>query len=544
MDSESKVLTGLMERRALEADFRGLAALADPEQQAQRAAEIAGHGPVALAVLVSLLNTEEPQQRGALGQVAVLLEREQVIAALRVTARTGEQAARVSALILLERYFGVQPDDSAIAGLGDPAIVALQSLRELVAAMDEEPLSILAYLIQLGQQPPDVPHMILAAVPQAGSSPHLITLLRMLAQDQDQALARAALDQLGRTRSGAAARALMSLAATLPPPLAVLADRCRVKAMMSGGPRHGPVTCAPFDAPDRRWRVLLSAPGGAGSQIVTFFGSAEEAQNQDDDNRIVITVTLDDAQGVKDAYGSLAESVPYLSEAVKPRTVYGIQIGDTLAWFAETSLRTGRQVLREALALNWARHVAPPLPYRLFNSLIWLADEAEAAESDGPVEPETPGEAGAGEAIDMAALAALLQHPALADWHWPVGKSSLRAARSVVAEERRGAGRAPRGELITRIAQTEFAPQAKERYAKRLQKMSAWLALAGSPDAATGARAAAAELLQGAAEESLFVRWLIARGIDAVSNDASKKTNRRLSPKRDRREPNIPGSRT
>jgi hypothetical protein len=519
MDSKSKVLTGLLERRALEADFQRLTTLTDPEQQAEHAARIAGRGQAALTVLTSMLDTEDPQLRGGLGQVAVLLPREQVVPALRAVAKTGERSAQITALILLERYLGEPPDDSTVAALGDPENIALQSLRELVQAMDADPSSIIEYLVQLGQQPPDVPYMILRAVPKAGSSPHLITLLRMFAQDPDQTLAREALDQLGRMRSAAAARALASLAATLPPPQAVLAERCNRKAMMSGSARQEPELCAPFDAPDHEWRVLLSALDGSGSQTVMFIGIKE----YDAESRIVFSVIVDEDDGIQSAYGSLAAPMTYPSANAKLPAVYAIQKGDTLTWFAETSLRVGRQALRESLALNWGRRSPSPLEYRLFNSLVWLAEDATSAAAEADAEPDAgpkaqrPVRDAQSEAPGAIAISGLLDHPAFADWRWPIGEAFLSEVCAVV-QEQPGASGSCRSELITRIAQTEFGAQAKERYARRLQKMRGWLILAGAPDAAAAADAASSEFQQNPAEESLFVRRLIGRSIDAVED--------------------------
>jgi hypothetical protein len=75
MSGDAKVLTGLVERRALEAAFGELAAITSPTLQVDRAQEIAGRGAAALPVLLSLLDTSDPQLRGGLGQVAARLPR-------------------------------------------------------------------------------------------------------------------------------------------------------------------------------------------------------------------------------------------------------------------------------------------------------------------------------------------------------------------------------------------------------------------------------------------------------------------------------------
>ena len=59
------------------------AGLADPKEIALRAAEIAAHGNAALSLLLTRLDTEDPQLRASLGQVARILDHDQVVAALR-----------------------------------------------------------------------------------------------------------------------------------------------------------------------------------------------------------------------------------------------------------------------------------------------------------------------------------------------------------------------------------------------------------------------------------------------------------------------------
>ncbi len=192
MSGEAKVLTGLLQRRALEQAFAELGHTTDPAEVQQQAQAIAGYGSAALQHLLTLLDTPDPQLRGGLGQVARHLPHEQVVSALRAVARDqarGDQA-RLAAVTLLERFLGESIDSSLMGNLGDPEVAARQSLAELVAAMDEETVSVVEYLEQLGQQPPEVVDMLLEALPAVEPSPHLATFLRMLAQGEDARVAR------------------------------------------------------------------------------------------------------------------------------------------------------------------------------------------------------------------------------------------------------------------------------------------------------------------------------------------------------------------
>ncbi len=505
MTAESKVLTGLMERRALEAEFARLTAMTDPAEQEQQAAAIAAHGHTALTFLLSLLDTDDPLVRGRLGLIALHLPREQVVAALRSAAggagarpNTDVDRVRISAIIILDRFLGEPVDELTAAGAGDPDRVAHQSLQELSRAMQQDPASILEYLTQLAQQPPDVPHMLLAAIPESGNGWQMIALLRMFAQEHDQALARGALEQLSRIRSQAAARALTSLAATLPPPLAVLAERGRRKVQMSVGvgratPEPDP---APWYAPGCAWRVLVSPVEGAGTQLVWFVGQAADVTTA-----VSLAVVTDAAHGVH--YATLRQSADILKlpPPADSGTLHRTQAaGGSAVLLVEASLQAGRQLIREALALHWAQGTLPPFEYRLFNPLIWLAEplpgtDLDTADTAAPaIEP----------APDRAAIAGLLDHPAFATWFWPL--TELPAGQMDGPEAR--------ASLITHIAATQFGPEIKAGYAKNLQKMARWLLLAGDVETAAVAQAATDDVQAQPAEESIFLRRLIGIGLD------------------------------
>ncbi len=82
MTGNSKVLTGLMERRALEASFTALSEATSAAELAHQADEIAKSPRAALPILIARLDTEDPQLRGGLGEVAKRLDREGVVGAL------------------------------------------------------------------------------------------------------------------------------------------------------------------------------------------------------------------------------------------------------------------------------------------------------------------------------------------------------------------------------------------------------------------------------------------------------------------------------
>lgn len=454
MSGEAKVLTGLLERRALEQAFAELGRLTEPTAVQQQAQTIAGYGSAALQQLLMLLDTPDPQLRGGLGQVARQLPREQVVSALRGVARdaTRGDQARLAAVTLLERFLDEAVEDSLLGNLGNPDLAARQSLRELMAAMDAEPLSVVEYLEQLGQQPAEVVGMVLNALPSvepspAGAGAHLATFLRMLAQGEDARTARRAVDELIKLRTPAAARALASLVPNLPPPLAIVAERGLRKLRFSGvqeGADHDPER-EPWYAPGLAWRALLSPLDTDGAQFLWFVGSDAASGRA-----IFFSVITEDGRGVRDASGSLDAEADHAPPKRREGAVHfivgdGVTPGVTLL---EAPFSLGRRTLRQALAQNWAAGEATPVGYRLFSPLIWLANEADAEDDEGEAADVAPDLSLA----DIELLAAL-EHPAFYGW-------------------------------LHRVRGGELNAEQRQSYGRRFRAMSRWLALAGDEVAA------------------------------------------------------------
>ncbi len=515
MCADSKILTGLLERRALEAAIGELAEISDPALLAERAASIAQQGNAALPALLAALDTDDPQLRGGLGQVAVHLPREQVVAALRGAARAQDSSpqARLTALTILERFFDEPPDEAVLAGLQNSDEIALGSLGELVRAMTQDPMAILEYLAQLAAQPPDVQRMILSAVPVAPSSPHLITLLRMLAQDSDPRLASDALEQLGRIRTPGAARALTALAATLPPSLAPLATRGVRKLRLSGAlPTGDDVADRPWVVPDRRWRVLMSPVDGAGAQFLWFIGHTPE-----EEQAVVLSVVTEDAHGLTSASGSLNIGLAELPSARPVGNLHHLAVGrrSIPLLLLEAPIEAGRRALQGALERNWESGAPTPLAYRLLNLPIWLAESSGAA-APYMAEPsrETADEADGAGAVDSQDTAGLLDHPAFWGWAWPPDDESIRVAG-------RGAD-AERSALVTRLVQSRFTPAIVSSYQRRLRRMAEWLALTGDAPAAALARMAGDQSAVLRPEDAPFFRRLVDIGLQAEFTFTSK----------------------
>lgn len=526
MSSSARVLTGLMERRALETAFAALSETTSLDQLVERAEAIVQRGSAAIPVLLSLLDTADPQLRGGLGHVAARLDPEQIVPALRGAARARERSdqARLTALMILDRFLHQPVEEALLAGLQDPDTVAAQSLRELVHEMGRNQFVVIEYLDQLAEQPPDVARTVIDAIPDQPASPHLITLLRMFAQGENKVLAQAALEQLSRTRSPEAVQALLSLGANLPPAQAAVAARSVRKLRMSGVSDR-------LEQPSRQpgnWRALLSPVDGAGAQVVWFVG-ARNAEGGDGSvdagvHGVLFSILCKDTGGIVASFGSLDVPVEELPPVQALGGTYVMRQAEDAPpiILLEVPFEAGRQVVREALELNWASGHAPPMEYWLLNALIWEVPVEELSGGEGkqklaaeeaPPGGEVPGASPLAAASD-ACTAGLLDHPAFATWFWQapelydaarrLGRRHTLAARSAQVRE---------------LAATHFGPELVNLYQRRLAGMARWLALAFQPEAVVLARQAARRLADGAPAENLFVNRLIGQGLDvAIAN--------------------------
>jgi hypothetical protein len=492
MSGKARVLTGLVERRALEAAFGELANITSPTLQVERAQEIAGHGTAALPVLVSFLDTSDPQMRGGLGQVAARLPRSQVVPALLQVARSREQSeqARLTALTILDRFLDEPVDETLLGGLRSPEALAQQSLREVLHEMTRNPFSVIEYLSQLAEQPPEVWRMIVDAIPSMPATPDLVTLLRMFAQGEDRTLAQSALDQLGRMRTPDAALALSCLMVTLPPQRAALAERGQRKLHLSG-------VSVPYTEPgggSLGWRSLISPVNGAGYQVVWFVGRSSLP-----DHGTLFSVLTRDPDGIVGSFGSTEVPV----EALPPQQPTGSlhRIAQSAEMppiiLLEAPFDAGRQAVREAQELNWQSGSPTPLEYRLLNPLIWSMPL-----DPGPQPSLTSTAGGRAEALDI------LDHPAFAGWIWQ-DQALLDAALGLGPHP--GPDELQAG--ITELARSGFTPEVVASYQRRLRSMARWLALASETEMAARVWTVSEHLSTGEPADSPFVRRLIDLGL-------------------------------
>ncbi len=510
MTSQGKVLTGLMERRALEAAFDALAEAANSVEMSRCAQTVADFGSAVLPVLLNRLNTEDPKVRGGLGLVAQRLDRDLVAPALKAAIRSRERSdqARVTALTLLERYLDEPADEGLRGTIQNPDGVARQSLRELIAAMEQSPAAIVEYLTQLAAQPADAPGLLMQALPGLMPNPHLITLLRMFAQGEDARLAQQALELLGRTRTPDALLALISLTVTLPPGRAAAADRGMRKLRLSG------VQAAP-DAEPAAWQTLLSPVDSMGAQAIWFICRQPET-----DRTTALSIIMKDPVGILAAAEAGDMSEADIPPVVPEGEILSVPQPDERRplMLVGASFEVGRQIVYQALKQNWAGGHPLPLSYRFLNKMLW---QYGAVADDSDVKPEVE--------ADLLArhghlTATLLDHPAFAGWFWQA--PALHEAAERLGPRYSGTTRVA---TVAELARLSFGPADAASYRRRLLAMARWLQLARQPAVAELAQAAAAQLAANPPAEALLVRRLIGIGLDVAALNLRSGYDRRRS---------------
>jgi hypothetical protein len=337
--------------------------------------------------------------------------------------------------------------------------------------MDQEPLAILDFIQQLSEQPPEVAGMLVNAVPSAPHSPHIVTLLRVLAQQQSGALARQALDQLARMRSPAAIHALTVLSRVLPPSDATAAERGMRKLRFSGVSLEQHAAAVPFTGTDLDWRVLLSPVDPQGTQFAWFIGERQSGR------ALFLTLLLNDPQGILSA--AIALDIP--PERIPRRGPVGSLLNidpnggaAPVLVLLEAPFEEGARVVQSALERNWESAVVPPVAFQLLNPFIFEAEPFQAVEA---VElPTTNGRL----------VAELTQSPLTAVWFGP--------ERTALAS----------GAKLERV----FTSAVCASYVRRLRTMARWLKMAGEVDGAIQADALARQFLEVPPRESPFIERL------------------------------------
>jgi len=486
--ARGKIITTLRDRRQVEAGLRQMLA-ADSEWQFRRQAQqIAALGSQVIPAIVGNLDRADARLLTAMGTVAALLNRQEVVTALRQAILQPQRTdrGRMAAMTLLERFLGQPPDDELLTSLRDPEGMALRSLEEVLSQAEGNPALWIEYIRGLDRQEPDVVLAVIRTLREMGTV-RAVEPLRMMAQDVRGEIAAAALQALGTLRLPEAAWALQTLLPIVHPELQPAAGRALRKLRFAG------VAIEELPPPDPGWRALLGPVDGLGRQNVWFLQPGQgTAQVR------FLNLLLADQAGIVEAIGHAR--VPALM-LPPPRPLGTLHDGSGDLLMLEAPFDLGRRLVLEALAHNRQTQIPVAGPLRLLSPWLWGYGGADSLPP--PLLPEL-------EEQDEGLTAVsdrLLSHPAFLTW--TVHSQALLQA----AEE--GRDREAWVRWLARELLSE--PMVRHLLGRRLTAMSEWLLLAGEPWLARLALVAARAMDQESAHELPLIRALVRRGLEAAS---------------------------
>ncbi len=493
----ARIITRLREWRQIEADLHRMQTAPSEIEFWRQAQQIAALGSQVVPVIVGNLDRADARLLAAMGAVAALLDREEVVTALHQAILEPQRSdqGRMAAMSILERFLGQPPADELLASLRDPEGAALRSLEEVLDRAAGAPTLWIEYIQGLDRQEPDVVLSVVRALRQMGSE-RAVEPLRLIAQDVRGEIAAAALQALGTFRLPQAGWALQTLLPIVHPELRPTAERALRKLRFAG------VAVEPLPAPDPGWRALVGPVEGSGQRSLWFLQlNRRTAQVR------FLNVLLTDQAGAIEAVGQAQVPAWMLPPSRPVGSLHDLPLpdGSGALLMAEAPFDLGRRLVVEALAYNRQTQIPVAGVLRLLSPWLWGYG---GADSLPPVVLPDPG---TGAEALVAVSDRLLGHPAFLTW--TVRSQALFRA----AEESRRYPGWDREVWARRVAGDLFSdPAVRQVVSRRLVAMSEWLLLTGDEPMARLALATAGAIGQVAASDLPFLQALVRRDLEAV----------------------------
>lgn len=518
--SGGNVITTLQDRWRIDQDIQELLEVRSQQEFTSRARSVATRGEQVISVILQRLNHADARALSALGVISSLYpQREQILNKLYGAAADLDRPdrGRVSAMLILERFFGQEPDPYLISTLDDPQFMAVESIKEMIREGERDPRALLEYTRTLAEQPDETIEGVIDTLIEVGQE-RAVPALCLLAQDDRNALSQAALLALGRLRHPEAAQGLQSILPLLPPDRRGLAERSLLKLSLKQ------VQVLPRPSVGAAWRTLVGPIDGEGSQVIWFIGKPDgRGQCR------FAGFSINDHEGIRQVYGHLDVPADTLPERRMRGHIHNIALESgppdegegasdemtpspgILVHMLESDFDYGRWLVQEAQARNARQDRPVPVEYRLFGPWLWQYDDAHVGSSrrQSPSLARTAGPTGS-----LADTAMLLSHPVFRGW-FAYGEQVLRHAVSALRRTPLVAG-SDAGSDPAALARTYFDRAMIARLRYRLTVMSEWLWQAGDARAAGLAALAAETLAAMSPAEHPFTRRMVELGLRAA----------------------------
>ena len=373
MSDSDGIIHTFQQRRQLEEELDALAAThAQPALQ-QAVHRLAEQFPTELLLPAVLrrLGTANSQLRGGLGLLCTLLPAQGVADALRGVAGNRQKTPqeRTTAALILQRFLDQPTAPALLADLAGADEAPYQSLLEAVAEGRQNRHVLLEYVTQMQEHPTDVAFMVLRLIDRLPPTDSA-ELLRLIAHDSRRQVAHAAIDRLAAAAGGAGGeaclRSLHTLALSLPPEDAALAERSLRKLQFSGKRYTPPSTDG--------WQALLGPSDPSGYISVWFVRQPSEEAGAEQADGVWLGFILSLQGGILQFSGSEGMQRDFLPPPTAAGSLVTVRTSGTQnTVLLVAPLDVGRWLVRRALEAHWQQPTPQPLPgeYTLYNDLIW-----------------------------------------------------------------------------------------------------------------------------------------------------------------------------
>ncbi len=493
--SGDNVIRTFNERLAVEQGVRALGTAPNAYELERRARDLAGQGDAALAALLRQLDTDNPTLRGGLGLLAQHLDHTLVSLALRQAAADSRRppAARLTAVMILERYLNETIDPNLARDLPEPADVARQSAEEALTLAATSPLVPVEYAQQLLEEPPEIVHAVLNVV-AALETPQRARLLHAVACLGGDDLLGRILPWLGGIRHPLALESLRTLRRLASEGMRPAVER-QVRKLQMAGVR------SELEPPARALWSPLSAQG----QSLLWFVCPRSEGHAD-----LLIFVIHDRLGVIHLDAEPAVPVSGLPMPAPHGHVHRLRLPGShqVVRLLELDVALALALVNEATAATQAAEIPWPGELVVFGSWLW-GSEAAAGDAGVPW-PDLPEPDAQAPAV---AFEELLRHAAFASWTW-----DLPDFPQLLTLSPAGVHLEPGGPAHQQVARRLTRGEAAHLLENRLHWQARWLCLAQDRETAALALAAR-KALQAAQVDHPFVQALAWRSLLTAAAD-------------------------
>jgi len=502
-DNESRILHGFSDRLAIERAVKELSKARNAYQQDQLARQLAARGKPVVGALLRHLETDDPAFRGGLGRLAQHLDPNLIIPALRQAAMDEGRAesARLTAVMLLERYLDQEIDPAMAQRIPASYDVARESGEEAISIAETEPLVLVEYAEQLLDEPPEIVRAVLHVIIDM-EDPRRVRLLMAIAAYSDPPLQKDILAVLGGVRHPLALQALQTLWRLVSPELQPVVRRQIQKLRLSGVK----------DEPVGTLRALWSPCNAQGHSFLWFIRTADDEPVGD-----LLSLILHDQLGVvyATAYPDLdLDALPFPAPQGGTHNVRMIDSAHHLL-LAEIDPMLGLALLDDALQSMSQQGFPWPGEIVVFGHWLWRGQPLPLPDYPWPRLPKPA------ESVDAAVAKRLLQHPIFAGWVWTLPDLGilLREYHDVALQKDSA--------LHQQITEILLDEENRPLLERRLMQQVRWLVLTGDRKTARQTLAVHDAVVAGDAEHP-FVRMLAWRSLLTAAADRAMRNALRL----------------